>query len=250
MTDFPAAHSMDTHWFAMDAEGNLAVFDSGENGAIPYFIHDDIRIPSSKDIEDFFKIFMKDEKGIITLEIDGEIFFKENGLTPVPRSIFNNNGYFYLLLVLSSEEAISKLKSPHNLIVRFAGDSVVVYVDECSKKIIESMLDSGEILGGKDFRLEENFHNLGLFYYRTCDGMPTPYERREVPAKPLRVEDLPEELQIALCTSHFENIHFVETEIIQPIEHSKCRTWKGDDEWIDSQGNKRKGFDHLINELS
>jgi hypothetical protein len=33
--DFPAAHSMDTWWFAVDAEGHVAVFDSGEAGAVP-----------------------------------------------------------------------------------------------------------------------------------------------------------------------------------------------------------------------
>ena len=33
--DFPAAHSMDTWWFAVDAEGHVAVFDSGESGAVP-----------------------------------------------------------------------------------------------------------------------------------------------------------------------------------------------------------------------
>jgi len=33
--DYPAAHSMDTWWFAVDAEGYVAVFDSGECGAVP-----------------------------------------------------------------------------------------------------------------------------------------------------------------------------------------------------------------------
>lgn len=35
MTDFPAAHSMDTTWFAADANGNIGVFDSNEGGAVP-----------------------------------------------------------------------------------------------------------------------------------------------------------------------------------------------------------------------
>lgn len=32
--DFPAAHSMDTTWFAVDRDGHVALFDSGENGAV------------------------------------------------------------------------------------------------------------------------------------------------------------------------------------------------------------------------
>ncbi len=35
MQDYPAAHSMDTHWFAIDAEGNIGYFDSSEGGAVP-----------------------------------------------------------------------------------------------------------------------------------------------------------------------------------------------------------------------
>lgn len=31
----PAAHSMDTAWFGVDADGNLALFDTGEAGALP-----------------------------------------------------------------------------------------------------------------------------------------------------------------------------------------------------------------------
>ena len=33
--DFPAAHSMDTDWFAVDADGNVGLFDSTEDGAVP-----------------------------------------------------------------------------------------------------------------------------------------------------------------------------------------------------------------------
>lgn len=33
--DVPAAHSMDTQWFAVDAEGRVGLFDTGEDGALP-----------------------------------------------------------------------------------------------------------------------------------------------------------------------------------------------------------------------
>src|SRR5262245_16214620 len=33
--DFPAAHSMDTTWFAVDQDGHIGMFDSGEPGAVP-----------------------------------------------------------------------------------------------------------------------------------------------------------------------------------------------------------------------
>jgi len=33
--DYPAAHSMDTTWFAVDEEGHVAAFVTGESGAMP-----------------------------------------------------------------------------------------------------------------------------------------------------------------------------------------------------------------------
>ncbi|MCB9671529.1 MAG: hypothetical protein H6736_08700 [Alphaproteobacteria bacterium] len=33
--DFPAAHSMDSTWFAVDLDGQVALFDTGEGGAVP-----------------------------------------------------------------------------------------------------------------------------------------------------------------------------------------------------------------------
>jgi len=40
--DFPAAHSMDATWFAVDRDGHVGVFDSGEPGAVPKEVNDSI----------------------------------------------------------------------------------------------------------------------------------------------------------------------------------------------------------------
>lgn len=39
--DYPAAHSMDTNWFAVDAAGQVALFSTGENGHAPEGISND-----------------------------------------------------------------------------------------------------------------------------------------------------------------------------------------------------------------
>src|SRR5262245_52320304 len=40
--DFPAAHSMDTNWFAVDRDGHVAMFDSGKLGAVPTELTDSV----------------------------------------------------------------------------------------------------------------------------------------------------------------------------------------------------------------
>jgi hypothetical protein len=37
--DYPAAHSMDTTWYAVDEAGHVAAFDSGDNGSVPDEAH-------------------------------------------------------------------------------------------------------------------------------------------------------------------------------------------------------------------
>jgi hypothetical protein len=39
--DFPAAHSMDTEWYAVDQQGHVAVFSSDENGHVPAYVGQD-----------------------------------------------------------------------------------------------------------------------------------------------------------------------------------------------------------------
>jgi hypothetical protein len=41
--DFPATHSMDTVWFAVDKAGQVAMFDSGETGPVPQGEDNDLR---------------------------------------------------------------------------------------------------------------------------------------------------------------------------------------------------------------
>ena len=55
--DYPAAHSMDTHWFAMDDAGEIAYLFSDENGVVP---NDAV---SQSGLADLIELLVKDEYG-------------------------------------------------------------------------------------------------------------------------------------------------------------------------------------------
>jgi hypothetical protein len=46
--DYPAAHSMDTAWFAVDQEGNIGLFSTSEDGALPKAACDNRSLPPSE----------------------------------------------------------------------------------------------------------------------------------------------------------------------------------------------------------
>lgn len=245
MKEFPAAHSMDTDWFAVDADGNIGVFDSDEEGAVPHF-HYEFRKVNQIDFIKYCQQQAQDENGVIHVSTEIPDLRQDATLENLKKELSEWGKTSYdLLLLLSSEQVITKIASPKRFIVCFGGDPVAVYVSTCKTKVIEQMIDLEEIVGGKEFNSGQPAHFYGLFSYGVNVHFPVPYERDGVPEKPLKVEDLPEELQIALCTSHFENIRFAETEKIQPIEHTKCKTWGDRKYWLDSQGNEREGSENL-----
>ena len=64
-TDYPAAHSMDTTFFAVDAAGHVALFDSGENGHVP------------KEVEAYsesilWELYYSDQPGVALLRMSRE----------------------------------------------------------------------------------------------------------------------------------------------------------------------------------
>ena len=62
--EYPATHSMSTAWFAVDAEGNVAILDYDDNGPVPVFV------PESSEEEIICEYF--------ATQIPGEPFLRWN----------------------------------------------------------------------------------------------------------------------------------------------------------------------------
>ena len=165
MIDFPAAHSMDTDWFAIDNDGNIGVFDSGEGGAVPdlFALENTTFDLFITDIYDFIRELAKYTQGVVRVNADGKTFADGTNLKYFEGK--NSEIWDNLLLVLASEDVIEKLKSQNSTILRFSGEPLIIYVEKCGDRTIQNLLKSGEILGGKDFELQEYPSVLGLFYY-------------------------------------------------------------------------------------
>lgn len=223
MFDFPAAHSMDTHWFAIDNDGNVGVFWSDEGGAIPD--PDDPQDPAANSsiihLYDFTEELAKYTEGVIKVNADGKTFADEANLNYFEEQKAYSGKWYDLLLVLTSEYVIEKLKNENSVIGHFSGKPVVIYIQECSDRTIQNLLKSGEIIGAKDFELQGNPSVLGLFYYRHCWGntIAYPYDLEGVPETPIKVQQLPKQLQDFVSLTKYK-FSFTSTPKIQPIEHS------------------------------
>ncbi len=76
-TDYPAAHSMDAQWFAIDDAGEVAWLDTGESGAMPI---DGLKTQGFFDMLDRLA---KDEHGIPLLPTSGEQFAQGHSTEPL-----------------------------------------------------------------------------------------------------------------------------------------------------------------------
>jgi uncharacterized radical SAM superfamily protein len=134
MQDFPAAHSMDTTWFAIDADGCVGIFDSSENGAVPK----DLTGFTSETIDfryELVDILMKSKQGVVqnVKSVEVEAVIQDINITYLNREIrllekLNEYSVKHLILHLSNEQVIDNLKSQASVIIRFMDEKIIVSV--------------------------------------------------------------------------------------------------------------------------
>jgi hypothetical protein len=97
--DYPAAHSMDTHWYAVDAAGHVALFVTGENGHAPsaaggeYLVNELARLSGQPDDDDNYRTEdeMAPDFGFFVYDYDEDYDpigpYRRTGVPPTPAHI-------------------------------------------------------------------------------------------------------------------------------------------------------------------
>lgn len=157
--DFPAAHSMDTSWFGVDENGEIAIFETGENGCLPSSATFSAEEPNWND---FFQLFPTDEDGFHLIPIDSAPLtklctlqnFEKTFEAIKQKKVFTD----YFILLLASKNSL-KLFSPKAKEVqdeweyekpfRLKGDQILLFVpySDITIKKMEDAINSNDILG-------------------------------------------------------------------------------------------------------
>jgi hypothetical protein len=242
MTDYPAAHSMDTYWFAVDADGNVAMFDTGEGGVVP---KDALR--SVDGLDCLFAEIAKDcEHRSIRIDASSENILTRSKAATNPNDDIccstDGDNVYNLILILESDEIILQLGAEtieSGFVVRFAGERTLVYMGCCPLANLQKLVAERKVIIIEPVPYDFDFHLpslFGLFEYEHDSHALIPYERKHIPQYPLKLADLPEPLQLRLIEAGIDRIKFVESELVQPLEHTPCDAWGNTDYWIDTQG--------------
>jgi hypothetical protein len=263
IVDYPAAHSMDTMWFAVDRDGNVAAFDSAEGGAVPnealsehemdvlevvaelgnesdvIHAHEDHRYPLNTTYlhTQPHKKWRKSESSSPGLW--SRLFSGFRKAPPVPLEPAPADDEFELELPLIM---LFDKQSDVEPWLKQLDCKVVESTEGCAVLFQEMPLEVHKIIHDQDlcrgcvniymFEDEESHHDnpsaLGLYFYSCCEAQAAyPYGRVSLPKQPLRLDQLPSELQKKLVQVRFNDISFAETRYIQPPERVESSTWDG-----------------------
>lgn len=247
--NYPAAHSMDTHWFAVDLEGNIGYFDTGESGALPSEAFQTV-----DGIWKLLDLLPKDDHGLRHFPLPGRSLDAYLSLAPMleraemARAKFKREGKAipsFLFNDMAIEFKSKKWKSLFSLpegTVRLHPEREVYYLGfrETPEKALE-LLELGEVKGViLNFTDDEVISKvIRSFYYdekaQYSHGRGiSDYERMVHPDKPAKLSELPSELHEYFTLKL--PVRFADLEMLQPLEYVKARAWEP--YYINEKGEK------------
>jgi hypothetical protein len=209
----PAAHSMDTVWFAVDADGCVGVFDSWEGGAVP--------LGAATVVDSFDELRLvpatEPRRQVVYDVPDGHA----TGAAVLTRIVVDDLAPF--VAMLAAGEASWALAS--------RGVAIVVVPDAA----LFRLLHEGGLCRGCE-SVEDRFTEsheatqLGLYAYEhPIYGSAEPYVREMRPSRPLLVEALPSAMRDAIAAVRLP-LRFAEQSSVQPRGLVKSHVWGSDDD--------------------
>jgi hypothetical protein len=241
-SDYPAAHSMDTMWFAVDTDGNVAVFDSGEAGAVPvdgyvgeehYDLLETVRSAGHR----------------------SRVIWEVSALLGTHAGPGLNGGQTTFILVLSPAGTLAaELERAGGRRIEasgLSGGALAFMVDKLSHDLHEKLHETSVCLGCEwhfgDEEENPDPASFGLYHYEhSCENwISGPYQLATRPAQPLRADALPPEV-----AEHLVHVDrpFRDTTRLNPPEHWHCESWEP--AWLDSDGKTVHPFPGREDELA
>lgn len=235
MTDFPAAHSMDTAWFAIDNDGNVALFETGESGCVPedaycgddaYTLQDELRaLPATGfrfDPDGYRETQWAEHVDVDdNLPLETELYMFLSDLVPVQD----------LLARLDAQELQATTGKAVRLTVRDRAALAELHARAACLGCYRNWSggdDPGELAAHGVYR-----------YEHTCENwIAGPYARAAVPAKPLSIDQIPRAIRDRAIA--FDG-RFAETVKLQPAEHWACTSWEAG--WLSNDGKTARPFE-------
>ncbi len=187
--DYPAAHSMDTTWFAVDADGHVGRFDSHEEGAVP--------LDAASEVEPLLyaalvaRLFAERDVGLPSTVDD------------LPRNVVFavRADAIGAMAAGASSTAESLIPAASLVILRDAAPRVCATTRPIAPALIRELVNHPSVrsLVTDEWVFEHAKEDLGLFAFEHDGALesssPGAYVRALEPTRPVQLAELPSQVQ-------------------------------------------------------
>src|SRR5262245_29247278 len=242
--DYPAAHSQDTWWFAVDRDGHVACFHSSEAGAVPHAADfDDPRqvVEHLALTEAVYDLVGRAGPGRLGGEGKHCNFSASHlaflGSLGQGRE-FCDLGEGRLIFLKSLDPFRGEIAAGRAYQVPATQGVAVVLHDgrftlrQDNEELLRRLHDAGDCLGcfylfywepvrsDQEERIDPARRGLFRYNHLCQDWTSGPYGRTRVPRQPVHVDQLPPGVREAVSRTRFDGLCFADTPHIQPLEHA------------------------------
>jgi hypothetical protein len=219
--DYPAAHSMDTTWFAVDRDGVVGYFHSSETGVVPLQALPQGDVPIVERLAEVLPRVepLHDRRGRCGTR-GGEEHY---GCVPQVCA---------LLTFLESPDPIRDEIAAGRATQVGSTEGLAFVLRDTSQEVYDRIHAAGACRGCfwhwipfDDSTPTPEHFGLFEFGHPIWNTLAYPYERRCVPAQPVHVDQLPPDVRQAVKQVVL-NVRFGDAPLIQPAEHLPCDSWE------------------------
>ncbi len=241
--DYPAGHSMDSKWFAVDKDGNVGFFDTSSAATMP--IQFDVQESWSEFIKRYtVKVTEALHKLILPEQQINEIINQctedkvaeliEEG---VKGKYLFFEGFFQLNDGVKWEDLnfdTALAKTEYDFALLLSEDKQVYYISDVYDMFNEfhAALKAGKIKACVEVFMEDSVEDydskmgntiLNGYQFEGQDWTESPYRRLTNPAQPLNISQFAPEAKNTVFK--FENLSFKDFPYFQPIEFVPCQSY-------------------------
>jgi hypothetical protein len=228
--DFPAAHSMDTTWFAVDRDGHVACLKSWESGAVPEaaghepgegaHLLEEFAAASGPRTE---VVYGLDGMLIPGLQPGGVHRWTPDNAAANPRDV---------LMFLASLDSVRDEVASGQAVPLPSRGAAVVRFKVLTRATSARLHESGACLSCFSpllvMKEDQSPAALGFYSYSHFslveNWLSGPYGLLQRPRVPVRVEQLPPPLREAAERVRFDGLRFEETPRLQPADLAPCQS--------------------------
>jgi hypothetical protein len=230
--DYPAAHSMDSCWFAVDKDGRVGFFQTGEAGAQPTrgLFSRPAELAGQRIAREVpagdYEVDLRGR--LLPYLEDGGGWLRHAGAAEVPVVMFLDSLDPVRDALASGLATEVKTRDGFAVLWHTLAEADFRRLHRRKAVICRGCFWDFDLPGEADEDRPPNLGRHGVYVFTALGGNASanPYGVQLIPARPIHVDQLSPDLRRRLKEVQFAAVSFADTPVFQPAEHVPCTAYE------------------------